>query len=128
MSWSSQWSFPIWLSHQYPICIPPLPHSCCMPCPSHPPWLDHSNDLPLDLEIFVISWERKLSDEFLETQSWRSTQSGIHLKIRYIPPLSTPNRRLTSTVQKEGVSNQRSYVPIELLVTREIRYERQYLT
>jgi hypothetical protein len=27
-----------------PICIPPapLPHSCCMPCPSHPPWLDHN--------------------------------------------------------------------------------------
>jgi hypothetical protein len=19
------------------------PHSCYMPCPSHPPWLDHSN-------------------------------------------------------------------------------------
>jgi hypothetical protein len=29
-------------SIQYPICIPPLPHSCDMPCPSHP-WLDHSN-------------------------------------------------------------------------------------
>jgi hypothetical protein len=24
-----------WLSHQYPICIPPLPHSCCMPCLHH---------------------------------------------------------------------------------------------
>jgi hypothetical protein len=23
--------------------MPPLPHSCRMPCPSHPPWLDHSN-------------------------------------------------------------------------------------
>jgi hypothetical protein len=32
-----------WLSHQYPICIPPLPHSCYMPCSSHPPWLYHSN-------------------------------------------------------------------------------------
>jgi hypothetical protein len=30
-SWSSQWSF--WLSHQYPICIPLLPHSCYMPYP-----------------------------------------------------------------------------------------------
>jgi hypothetical protein len=30
-------------SHQYPICIPLLPNSCYMPCPSHPPWLDHSN-------------------------------------------------------------------------------------
>jgi hypothetical protein len=42
-SWSSQWSLSFWISHQYPICIPPVPHSCYMPCPSHPPWLDHSN-------------------------------------------------------------------------------------
>jgi hypothetical protein len=26
-------------SHQYPICIPLLPHSCYMPCQPHPPWL-----------------------------------------------------------------------------------------
>jgi hypothetical protein len=32
-----------WLPHQYPICIPGRPHSYYMPCPSHPPWLDHSN-------------------------------------------------------------------------------------
>jgi hypothetical protein len=25
-SWSSQWSLSFWLSHQYPICIPLLPH------------------------------------------------------------------------------------------------------
>jgi hypothetical protein len=43
LSWSSQWSFSSWLSHQYPICIPLLPHSCYMLCPSHPPWLDHSD-------------------------------------------------------------------------------------
>jgi hypothetical protein len=35
-SWSS-----FWLSHQYSICIPFLPHSCYMPRPSHPSWLDH---------------------------------------------------------------------------------------
>jgi hypothetical protein len=43
MSSSSQWSLSFWLTHQYPICIPFLPHSCYMPRPSHPPWLDHSN-------------------------------------------------------------------------------------
>jgi hypothetical protein len=37
------WSLAFWLSHQYPIRIPRLPHSYFMPCPSHPPWLDHSN-------------------------------------------------------------------------------------
>jgi hypothetical protein len=43
MSWSSQWSPSFWISHQYPRCIPPRPHSCYMPYQSHPPWLDHSN-------------------------------------------------------------------------------------
>jgi hypothetical protein len=42
-SWSSQWSLSFWLSQQYPICVHLLPQSCYMPCPSHPPWLDHSN-------------------------------------------------------------------------------------
>jgi hypothetical protein len=28
MSRSSQWSLTSWHSHQYPICIPLLPHSC----------------------------------------------------------------------------------------------------
>jgi hypothetical protein len=27
-SWSSQWSPSLWLSHQYPTCIPLRPHSC----------------------------------------------------------------------------------------------------
>jgi hypothetical protein len=38
-SWSSQWSLSFWHSHQYSTCIPLLPQSCYMPCPSHPPWL-----------------------------------------------------------------------------------------
>jgi hypothetical protein len=37
------WSLSFWLSHKYSICFPLLPHSCYMPCPSHPPSLDHSN-------------------------------------------------------------------------------------
>jgi hypothetical protein len=32
-----------WLPHQHPTRIRHLPHSCYMPCPSHPPWLDHCN-------------------------------------------------------------------------------------
>jgi hypothetical protein len=43
---SSQWSPSFWLSHQHPICIPPLPHSCCMPCPSRPPWPASLNNQP----------------------------------------------------------------------------------
>jgi hypothetical protein len=37
MSWSSYWSLYFWLSHQYLICIPLLPHSYYMPCSSDPP-------------------------------------------------------------------------------------------
>jgi hypothetical protein len=40
---SSQLSLSFWLSHQYPICIPLLSHSCYMPYPSYTPWCDHSN-------------------------------------------------------------------------------------
>jgi hypothetical protein len=29
-------------SHQYPICISLLPHSCYMPRPSQPSWLHYS--------------------------------------------------------------------------------------
>jgi hypothetical protein len=40
-SWSFQWSLSFWLSHQYPIWMSLLLHSCYMPRPSHPSWLDH---------------------------------------------------------------------------------------
>jgi hypothetical protein len=57
MSWSSQWSPSFWLSQQYPICIPLLPHSCYMPYPSHPPRI-----YILKHKIFAPSEEK---DEFL---------------------------------------------------------------
>jgi hypothetical protein len=38
-SGSSEWSLSYWLSHQCPICIPLLTHSCYMIRPSHPSWL-----------------------------------------------------------------------------------------
>jgi hypothetical protein len=36
-------SLSFWLSHQYHICIPLLPHSCYMHRSSHPSWFDYSN-------------------------------------------------------------------------------------
>jgi hypothetical protein len=42
-SLSSYLSLSYWLSHQYPTCSHLFPHSCYMPCQSHPPWLDHFN-------------------------------------------------------------------------------------
>jgi hypothetical protein len=41
--WSSQWSLSVWLSHQYPISIPLLSHSCYMPCTSYHHWLENFN-------------------------------------------------------------------------------------
>jgi hypothetical protein len=41
----------IFSTHQYPICIPLLSYSWYMPCPSHPPWLDHSNYIWRGLQI-----------------------------------------------------------------------------
>jgi hypothetical protein len=43
MSRSSWWSLSYRLFHQNPICIPLLPHAWYMSCPSHPPWIHHSN-------------------------------------------------------------------------------------
>jgi hypothetical protein len=43
LTWSPQWSLSFWLSHQYLICVPFRLHSFYILCPSHPPWLDHSN-------------------------------------------------------------------------------------
>jgi hypothetical protein len=33
--------------------FPSLPHSCYMPCPSHPPWLDHSNTTEINYNLFI---------------------------------------------------------------------------
>jgi hypothetical protein len=43
-----------WLSRQYPICIPLPPCSCYMPCPSHPPSLDHSNYVWREVQVMKL--------------------------------------------------------------------------
>jgi hypothetical protein len=53
--WSSQWSPSFRLSHQYPIRIPRLPHSCSMSCPSHPPWLDHSKYIWRRVKFMLVT-------------------------------------------------------------------------
>jgi hypothetical protein len=53
-SWSSQWSLPLWISHQYPICIPLLPHSYYKPCPSHPPWLEFYSTRKKEVHVVVL--------------------------------------------------------------------------
>jgi hypothetical protein len=47
-------SLSLWLSHQHPICIPLLPHSFYMPCPSHSPSLDHSNYIWRGVQVMKL--------------------------------------------------------------------------
>jgi hypothetical protein len=42
-------------SHQNPISIPLLPHSCYMPGPSYPPWLDNSNCAWRTVQVMALS-------------------------------------------------------------------------
>jgi hypothetical protein len=50
------WLLSFWLAHENPICIPIRPHSCYMPCPSHPPWRDHSNYTWEEHKLWSSSW------------------------------------------------------------------------
>jgi hypothetical protein len=68
---STSWSLSFWLSHQYPILI--LLHSCCMPCPSHPPWLDHYN----------YTWRRVQVMKLLIMQLFPNVCHFISLRSKY---------------------------------------------
>jgi hypothetical protein len=46
--------FSFWLSHQYPILIPLLPHSCYMLCSSHRSWHDHSNYIWRKVQVMKL--------------------------------------------------------------------------
>jgi hypothetical protein len=39
------------------MCFPLILHSCYMPCPSHPRWLDHSNLKKKDMTLLIILHE-----------------------------------------------------------------------
>jgi hypothetical protein len=75
-------SLSFWLSHQYPICIPRLSHSCYMPCPSHPPSLDHSNYVWRGVQVMKL-----LAMQFLPISgrfiSLRSKYSPQHLVLKH---------------------------------------------
>jgi hypothetical protein len=96
MSWSSQWSLTFWHSHQYPICIPLLPHSCYMPYPSQPPWLDHSNYSLRRVQAmkFLIIQLSPTSCHFI---SLRSKYTNLYLSILLY--YFTYNNTITVTMQ-----------------------------
>jgi hypothetical protein len=67
---SSNWSLSSWVSHQSS-----SPHSCYMSCPSHPPWLDHSN----------YTWQKVKVMKFLITQFSPTSLHVISLRFKYSP-------------------------------------------
>jgi hypothetical protein len=74
-SWSSWWSLSFWLSHQYSICIPLLPHSCYLHCPPYPCWLHHFN----------YTWQRVQVMKLLIMQFCPTSYHFIRLWSKYSP-------------------------------------------
>jgi hypothetical protein len=66
-------SISFWFSHKYSIYIPLLPHSCYMPRPSHPSWLDYSN----------YTWRRVQVMKFLIMQCSPTSRHFIPLWSKY---------------------------------------------
>jgi hypothetical protein len=65
--------FPFGLPTNILICIPLLPHSCYISCPSHPPWLYHSNYI----------WRRVLVMKLLIMQFSPISRHFISLRTKY---------------------------------------------
>jgi hypothetical protein len=64
-----------WLSHRYLTCIPLLPHSSYIPCPSHSPWLHHCN----------YTWRRVQVTKLLIMQFSQTSNHFIWLRSKYSP-------------------------------------------
>jgi hypothetical protein len=108
---SSQWSLSFQLSHQYPICIPRISHSCYMPRPPHPS--KESVQVRGFLRIFVTSlflrWE--VVSPMPNPQVWGPPLVGCRrLLIQYIRSFPT---------YLEGVCSIRNLRTPHAVVTRD---------
>ena len=53
---SPKWTLSLRFPHQSPVYASPLPHMCYMPCPSHSPRFDHTNN---------TEWEEQIIKHFI---------------------------------------------------------------
>jgi hypothetical protein len=111
---SSSWSLYFWLSHQYPICIPLLPHSCYTHCPSHPPWLYHSNYTWRRVQVMKL-----LIMQFSPTESYvkekkKSCPSRKQNPIRPARSLSLYQLNYPEHMQFNVIINLFSFTPLVL--------------
>jgi hypothetical protein len=100
-SCSFQWCRSFWLSHQYPICIPLLPHSCYMTHPSHSSWLDHSNctwrRVRYDATHYaVFSHLLSLHPSLVQISSSTPCSQTHRLRV-YVPPLMSETKFHSNT-------------------------------
>jgi hypothetical protein len=67
------------------------PHSCYMPCSSHPPWLDHSNYTWRRVQVMklLIMQFSPASRHFISLRSKYSPQHPVLIYPKSVPPLMT---------------------------------------
>jgi hypothetical protein len=54
MPMSSQWSLTFGPPNQNPVNTSPLPHSCHMSHPHHPPWFNHHNNIQWRIQAMKL--------------------------------------------------------------------------
>jgi hypothetical protein len=72
----SWWCLYFWLSHQKRCADSSSHHGCYMPCPSHPPSLDHSN--LAKITSYGAPHHRSVPREykFCSSKNWRALEMG----------------------------------------------------
>jgi hypothetical protein len=80
MSRLSYLSLSFWFSQQNSLCVPLITYECYMPCPCHPPWLDHSNYIwhrVIFAMLLIVQLPPK-SCYFIPFRSKHSPQYPVH--------------------------------------------------
>jgi len=52
---SSEWSLPFRFSNKNIVCTSHRSHACYIPCPSHPPWFNHPNNIWWSIKVWNSS-------------------------------------------------------------------------
>jgi hypothetical protein len=74
-----QWSLSLYPSHQNPICIPLLPHTCYTPCTSQIPRLDNSDYIWRRVQVtkLLVMQSSPTSYHFIPHQSKYNSQHPV---------------------------------------------------
>jgi hypothetical protein len=100
-SWTSLWSFPFWLSYQYPICIDVISDSCYISRPFDPPWFDHSKyswRWVQVMNLFVV--------QFSPTPTNSETLCDILYGKEFVTPRTTPQAGWAPLVRRPSLRRQ----------------------